>query len=543
MARADAEGYAQASDARLTELLRTGTATAYPALRELRDRHLDRVLRYARLCTAGDAAARQLAAEVFTHAARETARGAEPAVPWRHHLLLLAARLAGTWSGDERAGGLDPGYLLVLSSAGPHGPTPPLLAAFRSLPPRTQGLIWYGLVEREPAERTAALIGVSPADVAYGTGPALKTLAQTCLHQRLAASPDPDCGDFRRLIEESVRPEGARDSADLRLHMAQCGSCTAAYEEQTALRDTPGAALAEGLLPFGGTAYARDVEPSGAGAAAGPAGAVDAGAVDAGDGGTRDARAAAGGGVVFGGVPGWRPARRVALASAALGVALVPLLVLLLRPAEKPGQDPASAVTTPTAAPPVTVTATTTVPASPSPSATSASPSPSRSAPPSPTPTRTPTAAPRPTPTPTPRPPAPHPPDGTYAQVVNVRTGLCLDVRDGSFDNGTDVVTAPCTSSPTQRWRYDADRNALQSYADGDYCLDSRGDVDRGVGIWECRSLYGRNGDNLRFVVDGEGAIRPVIDLGRAVTPGWGDGLSLEPLDGGAEQRWRAGAR
>ena len=37
MARADAEGYAQASDARLTELLRTGTATAYPALRELRD--------------------------------------------------------------------------------------------------------------------------------------------------------------------------------------------------------------------------------------------------------------------------------------------------------------------------------------------------------------------------------------------------------------------------------------------------------------------------------------------------------------------------
>lgn len=509
MARAEAEQYAQASDARLTELLRTGTATAYPALQELRARHLGRVLDYARLCTAGDAAARQLAAEVFTHAARETARGIEPAVPWRHHLLLLTAQLAGSWSGDGRAGGLDPGYLLVLSNTGPQGPAPALLPAFRSLPPRAQGLIWYGVVEQESEERTAALVGVSPADVSYGTGPALKALADTCLRQRLAASPDPDCGDFRRLIEESLRPDGARDSVDLRFHMARCASCTAAREELAALRDTPGPVLAERLLPWAGTAYVRQ-EPADEGPALPPE------------------------------EPVWRPARRVALASAALGVALVPLLVLLLRPAERPAQDRTSAVTTPSVAPPVTVTATATVSVSPSPSPTSASPSPSVT--PSPTPSRTRTAVPKPAPT-TPRPPAPHPPDGTFAQVVNAESGLCLDVRDGYYDNGTDVVTAPCTSSPTQRWRYDAERNALQSYGDPEYCLDSRGDVDRGVGIWECRALYGRNGDNLRFVVDGDGAIRPVIAQDRAVTPAWGDGLSLDPLDGSTRQRWHAGAR
>ncbi|MFF9816343.1 ricin-type beta-trefoil lectin domain protein [Streptomyces sp. NPDC014006] len=515
MARAEAEWYADASDARLTELLRTGTATAYPALQELRRRHLSRVLDYARLCAAGDAAARQLAAEAFAHAAREVARGIDPAVPWRHHLLLLTVQLAGAWSADERAGGLDPSFLLVMSSAGPHGPAPAMLPAFRSLPPRAQGLIWYGVLEGETAQRTAALVGVSPADVAHGTGPALKTLAQACLRQRLAASPDPDCGDFRRLIEESVRPDGPRDSADLRAHMTHCASCTAAREELTALYDTPAAVLAEGLLAWGGTAYLRR-------------------------------EAADTGPLLLPEQPAWRPARRVALASAALGVALVPLLVLLLEPAEQPAQDRASAVTTPTIAPPVTVTATTTVPASPSPSRTSASPSPSPSTSPSAAPSSTHTA-PKPAPTrrpPAPPPPAPRPPGGTYAQVVNAASGLCLDVRDGAFEEGNDVVTAPCDSSPTQRWRYDDERGALQSYADPGFCLDSRGDVDRGVGIWECGSLYGRNGDNLRFVVDGDGAIRPVIDLGSALTPEWGgDGLSLDRLDGSARQRWRAGAR
>ncbi|MDI5903824.1 ricin-type beta-trefoil lectin domain protein, partial [Streptomyces sp. 12257] len=78
-----------ASDARLTELLRADTVTAYAALLELRARHQPSVLAYARLCTAGESAARQLAAQAFTLAARETGRGVDPGVPWRHRLLLL----------------------------------------------------------------------------------------------------------------------------------------------------------------------------------------------------------------------------------------------------------------------------------------------------------------------------------------------------------------------------------------------------------------------------------------------------------------------
>jgi hypothetical protein len=506
---------AGASDARLTELLRAGSSTAYAALQELRARHRASVLAYARLCTTGESGAEQLAAQSFTLAARETARGIDPNVPWRHQLLLLTGRVAASWARDQRAAGLDPGLLLVLSTAGPDGPVPSLLPAFQSLPTRAQGLIWYAVVEREPAERTAVLLGLTTEDIAYGTDQALQALGQACLKYRLAASDDPRCGDFRRLIEESVRPDNPRSSTDLHAHMARCAYCSTAYGELTALRDHPRSALAEGLLPWAGTAYVTN-EVSGAGAV--PPGSLTA------------ERAS---------VLPWPPSRRFVLTSAAaLGVALAPVLFLLLSSGGTPSTDAAGSVSTPSGPPPVTVTATVPVTpsaptpsASPSPSATSASPSPAHSsAPPrSPSPKPSPTVAFR-------------PPGSAYAQVVNVASGLCLDIRDGDLTKGTDVVTAPCSSSSTQRWRVDTDSGSLRSAADDGFCLDSRGSVDKGVGIWECSSLDGDHGDNLRFTVDGDGVIRPAVAIETAVTPDGDDGLSLIPLNGGTGQRWRTGA-
>ncbi|MFJ9706079.1 ricin-type beta-trefoil lectin domain protein [Streptomyces sp. NPDC101234] len=486
------------SDARLTELLRTPSATAYPALQELRTRHHPAVLAYARLCTTGDAAARRLAAEAFTTAARDIAHGAEPVVPLRHHLLLLTARLAADWSRDERSATLDPTLLLVLNSAGgPDGPTPPLLPAFQSLPSRAQGLIWYDVVDREPRALTVAHLGLTPEDVRHGTPPALHSLAQACLRTRLAASDDPRCADFRRLIEESVRPGSPRHSADLHAHMAHCPHCTAAFEDLTALRDTPREALAEGLLPWAGTAYVRHEVPT-----APPA----------------DPR------------PPHRrrtPSRRLLLTSTALGAALIPLLLYLLTRPDAHGRTE-TAATPPPPNPQVTVTATTTV----SPEPTPVSPTPT------PTPGRT-SHSPVPSPTPS---PVPKPPGTAYAQVVNAATARCLDVLDADFGNGTDVVTAPCSGSATQRWRVDESRGVLQSAEDPDFCLDSRGSVDNGVGIWQCSSVDGDHGINLRFTVTPDGEIRPAIALETALTPNGDDQLSLDRVDDSTAQRWRAGA-
>jgi hypothetical protein len=506
---ADAEGggmFATVSDARLTELLRAETATAYPALRELRLRHRPAVLSYARLCTVGESAARQLTAQAFALAARDTARGIDPRGPWRHRLLLLTGRVAASWAMDERGSRLDPGLLVHFREAGADGAVPPMLDAFQALPTRVQGLLWYGVVDEEPDTRTAMLLGATPPDVTYGKESAFQALRQACLKTRLARSGNPRCQDFRRLIEEAAHPENPRYSVDLQAHMAHCAHCAAGYEELGALRDTPREALAEGLLPWGGAAY-----------------------VMGGTGGTpTHSKAKAGG--------DWLPSRRVVLASAALGVAVAPLLLFLLMSGGSEPAKTAGSVRTPQAPPPVTVTAT--VSLTPSPSATHRTKSPSPTAtsrpPKTPSPTR---SSPKPSPTHT----ASHPPNGTFAQVVNADSGLCLDIRDGDIDEGNDVITARCTSSRTQVWRVDTDRGVLQSYADPDFCLDSRGSTDRGVGIWECRSVYGRNGMNLRFTVDGDGVIRPDIAPDHAVTP-YGDGLFLAPEQGQEEQRWRAGS-
>ncbi|MFC7512499.1 ricin-type beta-trefoil lectin domain protein, partial [Streptomyces thermocarboxydus] len=76
-----------------------------------------------------------------------------------------------------------------------------------------------------------------------------------CLRARLTASEDPDCPDFGRLIEESIR-RTALVTAPICRPMTHCPHCTTAYEELAALRDAPRTALAEGLLPWGGTGYA-----------------------------------------------------------------------------------------------------------------------------------------------------------------------------------------------------------------------------------------------------------------------------------------------
>ncbi len=502
-----------ASDARLTELLRADSATAFTALQELRARHLPSVLAYARLCTTSESVARQLAAQAFTLAAREVGRGIDPGVPWRHQLLLLTGRLAASWAGDARAAGLDTGLLLVLNTAGPAGPVPPMLPAFQTLSSRVQGLIWYAVVEREPEDTTASHLGLTRADVTYGRDAALQHLARACLRTRLAASDDPDCRDFGRLIEEAVRPDSPRDSTDLRTHMARCPHCTTAYEELSALRDDPRTALAEGLLPWAGTAYI----------------AGEAGATDGRGSRVRGVRAAEG---------TWPPyRRRTVLVSAALGVALVPLVVFLVTWGGSAPQEPVSSVSTPTSVPPVEVTVTATVSPSPSPSPSSASksPTPTRSSKPKPTKT----ARPEPPPSPAPS-PASRPPGDSYTQVVNVASGLCLDI-DGYPENGTDVVTADCTSARDQRWRVDSERGVLQSYAYPDYCLDSRGSTDRGIGIWTCDSVWGRNGLNLKFAVDSRGVIRPGIAPDHALTPHDDRSLSLERETGRVDQRWRAG--
>ncbi|MBA2806683.1 ricin-type beta-trefoil lectin domain protein [Streptomyces sp. KM273126] len=528
--------HATTPDARLTDLLRGDTSTAQHALDELRARHRAVLLAYARRYTAGEPDARQLTEEVFRLAAGETVRGLDPKTPWRHHLLLLTHRVAASWATDDRAVHLAPGLLPRLGEPEPTT-EPRLLAAFQALPTRVQGLVWYGVVDEEPDERTATFLGCTREDVTYGAEPAFQALRQSVLTSLLARSANPDCQDFRRLIEEAAHPENPRHSPDLQDHMAHCGHCAGAYQELTALRDTPRTALAEGLLAWDGTAYVLG------GSARSRTAGASAGARTRAGTGARTGAGTTATGTASGGTrwPSWLPSRRLTLASAALAVAAAPLLVYLLSPA---GSDQRQAAAVQPSTRPTAETAPASLTPDPTPTPTAVSPTPT------PTPTRTsrPPKTPSPTPTPTKpkQPPArdePGPPNGTYAQVVNASSGLCLDIRGGEPELGTDVVTAPCSSSRTQFWRVDTERDVLQSYGDPDYCLDSRGSAFRGVGVWECASVDGRNGRNLRFTVDADGTIVPAVAPGHAVTPYDSGTLFLLPDQGRADQRWQAGAK
>ncbi|MDX3727932.1 RICIN domain-containing protein [Streptomyces caniscabiei] len=235
----------------------------------------------------------------------------------------------------------------------------------------------------------------------------------------------------------------------------------------------------------------------------------------------------------------WSSSRRLALTSVALGVALAPLLAFLVFSGSVGSSSDDEAGSGGTPAAPPSGAATPTVPPSPTPS-----PTPSETASPSKPPRKEkPTKSPSPSTPGPPKPSLPYGPplNGAYTQVVNVASGLCLDIR-GELEKGTDVVTATCSSRATQRWRVDSHGDALQSFADPDLCLDSRGATDDGVGIWDCDSLDGDNGDNLRFDVDSRGMIRPAVAPGYAVTPDALGSVAFAEASGRDGQRWRAGA-
>ncbi|MGP3772573.1 ricin-type beta-trefoil lectin domain protein [Streptomyces sp. SDT5-1] len=337
-----------APDHRLVALLRADTSTAYGALGELRRRHRHALFGYARLCTADPDAGRQLGAQAFARAAREVARGLEPG-SWRHHTLLHAHRLAAEWAADERRTRLAPGLLAALY-APDAGRPPALLDAFHLLSPRAQTLLWHSVVDEEPDAATGLVVGAPAREVAQARGEALEALRGTVLAAREARAQGAPCLGLRRLVEPATRPARPRRTADLDAHLARCPSCTAAYLELTALRDTPRSALAEGLLPWGAadhlTAEPAPTPPPPPAPRRRPRNTVPP-----------RHRAA----------PGARPRRRraapmrLALASTAAGVALVPLLILTLTE----GRPDLSAVvqgtaTTPEPSPPATVTATTT---------------------------------------------------------------------------------------------------------------------------------------------------------------------------------------
>ncbi|WP_432076546.1 ricin-type beta-trefoil lectin domain protein [Streptomyces wuyuanensis] len=570
------------SDAELGERIRSGAPRADPAIQELKRRHLPAVLAYARLCGRNQTAGNQLAVQALRLASEEAGRGIEPRGQWRHHLLMLVRRVGTEWARGDRRARLSADFAAwtdAAADAGPGtvrdagsvpagaagqptaGPAPEVsaavLAAFYRLPALTRGVLWYAVVDQESDSTVAGYLGVRADLVPDLRLRAPESMRQAFLQAYLEQG-DKRCLGYRRIIEAAARPVDRRRSGDLTLHLAECPRCTRVVAELTRMTDNPRMVFAEHLLGWGGAEYTARLPVSRMPAAVPARGPVPGNApvtapvtapgsgpvVSAGEPAPETAAAPDRPGQPSAGAALWwglrLPSRSLLLIAAAVVVAASAATGTVLVAASGhsgASREPVASAPTPDgdfptfeAPPPVPTLST--------------SPGGTHSARPTPSPTRTPPPAasepPAAAPTKSVVPiPAPIVPGAGYHPVVNAGTGLCLDVEDGVMANRTDVITTACNGATTQRWRLEPN-GLLRNSADPEFCLDSRGDTDRGAGIWSCSSVDGRNGINLQFAVDGAGVVSPRIDPDFALEPRGGS-LGFDRLDGDADQRWNAG--
>ncbi|MEV0170207.1 cellulose-binding domain-containing protein [Streptomyces sp. NPDC050803] len=230
----------------------------------------DAVLSYADLCTAGSTAATELARQAFAAGMREL-RAAEdhgvrggrrsPRLP-RIPLLLSAVRAtAADWEEAGKGHALDPDLRLWLHSdkaaryTAPPSGRPLALRALRDMQQPDAELLWLAEVEALPLTAVARRLGLDPATVSDELAQVHVLFRDRCRRNHLDAPKDPQCRGYVRLLDAVTRSPVAETPEDLSRHLARCADCA---EAAACLRlhgvGLP-AALAGGVIGWGGLAY------------------------------------------------------------------------------------------------------------------------------------------------------------------------------------------------------------------------------------------------------------------------------------------------
>ncbi|MER7107406.1 RICIN domain-containing protein [Streptomyces sp. NPDC000229] len=489
------------ADAALADMLGAapgsgGPADSYPAT-VLMARHCGAVSDYAALLTASRTYASMAVSAAFAQVLDELryggGGGTEGAL--RPRLLVAVRRTVAEWAGDARIAALLTGL------PRPAGPAPDrqlVARAFAALPRPAQVLLWHREVEAEGISIPAALLAIDPRAATAQLEDARELFRAGCLraHSELAA--DPECRHYNRLLDISLRRGGAL-IPDIQRHLAKCRHCRYAADQ---LRHSDGRLallLAEGVLGEGARGYvesrpgrSRARSRTGAPAEARRAGrhsrAVPVGAA------RRLARAVPGGGALLVGLG--------LVMAGVLGVAVVS--GLRTDPGGGSGHEAGSVPPGGTVAPPGGAT---------------------------PAPGSRPSAAP-------PRPPASagHGSGALSTRLRNAEARLCLDIRDGRPQVGTELTLAPCSGSPTQSWRYERD-GLLRSAAAPVLCPNSQ----EPSGVVVLRLCATQAAATVRYDLSIQGHVVPRWHAGLGLIPTTaqpGTTVVVKLRDGSASQRW-----
>ncbi|MFJ3821847.1 cellulose binding domain-containing protein [Streptomyces nodosus] len=230
----------------------------------------DAVLSYADLCTSGSVAGRQLATEAFTHGIQEIratdARGRTtgrrtPRLPGIPLLLTAVRTTAMAWEAQGHGQRLDPELRLWLNSekaaryAGPPLTRPLALRGLKDMQEPDAALLWLAEVEALPLSDVARRLHLDPARAAAELDQVRALFRDRCRRSHLDAPMAPDCRRYAGLLDAVTRSPAAETPEDLSRHLALCVECA---EAAACLRlhggGTP-AALASGVIGWGGLAY------------------------------------------------------------------------------------------------------------------------------------------------------------------------------------------------------------------------------------------------------------------------------------------------
>ncbi|MGW0627814.1 cellulose binding domain-containing protein [Streptomyces sp. NPDC002758] len=231
----------------------------------------DAVLSYADLCTSGSQAAGQLATEAFALGMREArAAGSAPVrgtgrrtprLPMIPLLLTAVRTTAAGWEADGAGHRLDPDLRLWLNSEKAARYTvPPLqrpvaLRGLRDMQEADAALLWLAEVEALPLPVVARRLGLDPGAAAQELDQVRALFRDRCHRAHLDTPMDAQCRSYARLLDAVTRSPAADTPDDLSRHLATCVGCA---EAAACLRLHGGglpAALAGGVIGWGGLAY------------------------------------------------------------------------------------------------------------------------------------------------------------------------------------------------------------------------------------------------------------------------------------------------
>ncbi|MEU1411086.1 cellulose binding domain-containing protein [Streptomyces sp. NPDC005731] len=229
----------------------------------------DAVLSYADLCTSGSAAGRQLATEAFSRGVQETRADGPPARGGRRTprlpgipLLLTAVRTtAAAWEAQGTGHRLDPDLRLWLHSGraarytGPPLQRPLALRALKDMHEADAALLWLVEVEALPLPDVARRLGLDPVAASVELTEVRGLFRDRCRRNHLDTPMDADCRSYARLLDAVTRSSGAETPEDLSRHLATCVECAEAAACLRLHGGETAAALASGVIGWGGLAY------------------------------------------------------------------------------------------------------------------------------------------------------------------------------------------------------------------------------------------------------------------------------------------------